>query len=157
MSPGAVHRCTILLVFVVSLGFVVVLSGRGDVLGARKNWEELKAKEEMMEQIKEVQKVQAETHPPPTVVPDLLAGRLTLLEAAARFRDGCVRQPEVTRHGWRLAYGHLPEAEGYCEMVIRHVQSKYELDERPAEGQAAARRLRAEMEQHRRDGTLRLP
>jgi hypothetical protein len=52
---------------------------------------------------------------------DLVAGRLTLPEAAARFRRLDAGTPEEYRHGWRLLAQGTSDDERYCRQVIAHV------------------------------------
>src|SRR5262249_26591172 len=72
------------------------------------------------------------------------AGRLTLLEAAARLRDLRAEVP-----------GGNPDAcddEYYCRDVIRRASRV--LDDDPARAEEVAARLSAELEEHLRRGTL---
>jgi hypothetical protein len=68
-------------------------------------------------------------------------GRLTLLEAAARFRDLDADAPEAYRRGWRFLAEGSSDEERYCRQVLGYAERA--LHGRP--GQAAAlRRLEAQ-------------
>jgi hypothetical protein len=88
-------------------------------------------------------------------VEDLLAGRLTLLQAAAQFRD-LEKSLPVT---WapRIAATGPAEGERLCRLVIGTAKSWME-EHVPAAAADMAARLEAELERHRGpDGTVRLP
>jgi hypothetical protein len=88
-------------------------------------------------------------------VKKLLAGQLTLLEAAAQFRDVEAAQPVTW--GPRIAATGPAEGERLCRMVIATAKSWME-ENVPAAAAHMTARLEAELEQHRRpDGTIRLP
>jgi hypothetical protein len=88
-------------------------------------------------------------------VKKLLAGQLTLLEAAVQFRDVEAAQPTT----WRpdIAATGPAEGERLCRMVIAMARG-WMLENVPAQAAAETARLEAELEQHRGpDGTVRLP
>jgi hypothetical protein len=88
-------------------------------------------------------------------VQDLLAGRLTLLQAAAQFRDLDKALP-VT---WapRIAATGSAEGERLCRMIIWMAKGWME-EHVPAAATDVTARLKAELEQHRGpDGVVRLP
>jgi hypothetical protein len=88
-------------------------------------------------------------------VQNLLAGRLTLLQAAAQFRDAEKTQP-ITR-GPGIAATGPADGEGLCRKVIVLAKG-WMLENVPAQAGAEIARLEAELEQHRgADGTVRLP
>jgi hypothetical protein len=88
-------------------------------------------------------------------VRNLLAGRLTLLQAAAQFRDVDEALP-VT---WvpQIAATGPAEGERLCRKVIAMAKGWME-ECVPAQAAAETARLEAELERHRgADGTVRLP
>jgi hypothetical protein len=86
---------------------------------------------------------------------DLLAGRLTLLQAAAGFRDVEEALP-VTWAPRRAAPGPAG-AERLCRLVMDRANAWMERN-RPGRAAGVAARLEAELERRRRpDGTIRLP
>jgi len=88
-------------------------------------------------------------------VRDLLDGRLTLLQAAARFRDLETEQP-LTWWPRNAATGPA-DGERLCRMVMDRANGWMQAN-RPAQAADFAARLEAELERHRgQDGTVRLP
>jgi hypothetical protein len=85
-------------------------------------------------------------------VKELRAGRLTLVQAAARFRDADAAGPPGCEPG------PLPaDEEGLCRAVIAWVRGSYVVDRFP-EAPAMVARLEAELERLRGpDGIVRLP
>jgi hypothetical protein len=90
---------------------------------------------------------------------DAAAGRLTLLEAAARFRELNSQWPPFDWHLWRefihFRFPGVSDDEGLCRQVI--VCANSALWEQPEEAERVRCRLEAELDQHLRHGTLRLP
>jgi hypothetical protein len=90
---------------------------------------------------------------------DVAAGRLTLLEAAARFRELNSQWPPFDWHLWRgfihVRFPGVSDDEGLCRQVI--ICAKSALWEKPEEAELVACRLEAELDEHLRHGTLRLP
>jgi len=88
-------------------------------------------------------------------VQDLLAGRLTLLQAAAQFRD--VEKSLPVTWAPRVAATGPADGERLCRMVVATAKSWME-ENVPAAAAHMTARLAAELEQHRGpDGTVRLP
>jgi hypothetical protein len=88
------------------------------------------------------------------VAADVIAGRLTLLEAAARFRDLNAETPAFEDCN-RIYPGNSPE-ERFCRLVIDQVES--EMEEEPEQAAELRRRLEAELRQHLGSGgAIRLP
>src|SRR5262245_47765721 len=88
-------------------------------------------------------------------VQKLLAGQLTLLQAAAQYRD--VEKGQPVTWGPRIAATGPAEGERLCRMVIAMAKGWME-EHVPAQAAAETARLEAELEQHRgADGTVRLP
>ena len=87
------------------------------------------------------------------VVTELLAGRVTLLQAAARFRAIDRAMPE----GFWARFGRTrpddSDHEYYCRQVIGYVTPTTD-DDRSWE---LVLRLEAELREHLKNGTLRLP
>jgi hypothetical protein len=88
------------------------------------------------------------------VVDELLAGRLTLLEAAARYRDLDEKEPGFNWEHFRLYYDCGSDEERFCRQVIDFVRAHFEDPERAA---AAAAPLEGELCEHLQRGALRLP
>jgi hypothetical protein len=90
------------------------------------------------------------------VVTELLADRLTLLEAAARFRELDAGMPEA-RDRLLQAYPGVPYQVALCQQVIARARS--ELEARALEQvESVVARLEAELQAHRECETgLRLP
>jgi hypothetical protein len=88
-------------------------------------------------------------------VQQLLAGRLTLLQAAAQFRD---LEKEHPVPWWPRNTGTgLAEGESLCRTVIAMAKGWME-ENVPAAAADMTARLEAELERHRElDGTIRLP
>jgi hypothetical protein len=88
-------------------------------------------------------------------VQKLLAGRLTLLQAATQFRDVEAAQPVTW--GPRIAATGPAEGERLCRVVISAAKGWME-EHVPAAAADMTARLEAELEQQRgADGTVRLP
>jgi hypothetical protein len=88
-------------------------------------------------------------------VQDLLAGRLTLLQAAAQFRD--VEKSLPVTWAPRIAATGSAEGERLCRMVIAMAKGWME-ENVPAAAAHMTARLAAELEHHRGpDGTVRVP
>jgi hypothetical protein len=82
---------------------------------------------------------------------DVLAGRLTLLQAAARFRDLNRQPPEFHWELFRAQTPGMSDDERHCRAVIDLIRR-----DRTVESAAIAR-LEQELEGHLRRGTLDLP
>jgi hypothetical protein len=88
-------------------------------------------------------------------VQKLLAGQLTLLQAAVQFRDVEAAQPITW--GPDIAATGPVDGERLCRMVISMAKGWME-EHVPAAAAYMTARLEAELEQHRGpDGTVRLP
>lgn len=103
-----------------------------------------------------LQRIQLKRH----LARELAQGRLTLLEAAARFRDLSRGLPEEARAYFRDTYPGHSDAERYCRQVIRCVEGEIDriveedLHLRHPEADAILARLRHDLEQHLDAGTL---
>jgi hypothetical protein len=87
------------------------------------------------------------------VVQDLVAGRCTLLTAAGRFRD-LYKGDAVVDNALRDTYPAPTEVERVCLWVIAYTET----DQEGKDGMAAlVERLKKEMQEHLKRGTLRLP
>jgi hypothetical protein len=85
----------------------------------------------------------------------LLAGRLTLLQAAAQFRD--VEEAQPITWGPDIAATGPADGERLCRRVIAMARG-WMLENVPAQAAAETARLEAELEQHRgADGSAHLP
>jgi hypothetical protein len=82
------------------------------------------------------------------------AGRLTLFEAAARFRDLDAGVTEDYRCGWRHLAEGASDEERYCRQVIGY--ARLALRDR-SDGPALLDRLRAQLDEALARGDLRLP
>jgi hypothetical protein len=89
------------------------------------------------------------------VVEEVIAGRLSLVEAAARFRDLWREEPPVSVEGFRRYYAGASDEERYCRAVIGC--SGTMTTGQPEKDQEVTRRLEAELAELLRSGTLRLP
>ena len=89
------------------------------------------------------------------VVEEAAAGRLTLLEAVARFRELDATTPERQIRAWRTAIAANSDEERYCLTVIQHVWAL--LQERPGASRDVLGELKAQLEEHRRRGDLYFP
>jgi hypothetical protein len=85
----------------------------------------------------------------------VIEGRLTLLEAAACFRDLRASEPPDQRKVARRAFPAQSEQEWLCRLVIRFV--KVMLQDKPGVPASLAARLEEELRQHLRRGPLSLP
>jgi hypothetical protein len=90
------------------------------------------------------------------VVRDLQARRITLLEAAARFRQLDHTKPDFNWEAFRQCHPGRCDDERHCRHVIAWAKSA--LSTRPSEAAELVARLEAELQEHlRRDGAVRLP
>ncbi|HZT83423.1 MAG TPA: hypothetical protein VFA26_24545 [Gemmataceae bacterium] len=87
------------------------------------------------------------------IITDLLAGRVGLLEAAARFRD-LNSEDEITWPALRLVFREASDDEACCRQVIAWVRVR--LAHQPDEGRPVLDRLEAELAECLRYG-LTLP
>jgi hypothetical protein len=88
------------------------------------------------------------------VVRELLDGRVTLLEAAARFHELCAASPAIIAGLHQRYPGCSSDAECYCRSLIRHAEDA--LADRPDRAAVLAR-LQAELDDHFAHGSLRRP
>jgi hypothetical protein len=79
------------------------------------------------------------------VARELAAGRLSLVEAAARFRAIARETPGFDRAVFRRVHGGDSEEESYCWAVIQRVRDL--LADHPAHAQEVAWRLEAELQE----------
>ena len=87
------------------------------------------------------------------VIEDLRNDRLTLLEAAARFRD--IGHSSLDRDGalFRQSFAGQTDAERWCRKVIDYMRAISPADT----GASRADQLEAELSQHLAQGPLQLP
>jgi hypothetical protein len=102
----------------------------------------------------ELQEVRARALGKALVIDDLLAGRLTFLEAAARFRGWNREAPPAMQRVQRnyIFPGVANEQERACLEVIRWVDLRLV---EMGKDRALARRLQEELAEHRRRGMFR--
>jgi hypothetical protein len=81
------------------------------------------------------------------IVTDLLAGRLTLLTAAARFHALTANVPGAVRY-LRFCYEGRSDEERYCRQVISWVRTEALVMAPPEVTRVTLRRLEAELQQH---------
>jgi hypothetical protein len=86
------------------------------------------------------------------VVQELLDGRITLLEAAARFHELCAPSPAIIAGLHQRYPGCSSDAECYCRSAIRYAEDV--LEDRPDRAAVLAR-LQAELDDHLAHGSLR--
>ena len=97
------------------------------------------------------QMITARTTAKAAIAGELIAGRRSLLEAAAAFRDlGLQGPPDHVRDAFPLA---ASEDEAYCRSVLVYIDALATQDQ----GDDLACSLEAELYDRLRDGTLRLP
>jgi hypothetical protein len=89
------------------------------------------------------------------VVTDLSFGRLTLLEAARRFRDLNVASPNFAWDRFRKTYGGHSNEEHHCREVICRV--RYMAPDLKGQPEVLVERLEAELRHHLARGTLHFP
>jgi hypothetical protein len=89
------------------------------------------------------------------VAAEVARGRLTLLEAAARFRDLNAELPGFQREQFRSVYPGRSDDERHCWQVIRFVRT--ELQDVPNAVPRVVGRLEAELQARVDRGDLRLP
>jgi hypothetical protein len=87
------------------------------------------------------------------VAREVAAGQLSLVEGAARFRALCQDSPGFTLKMLRFSFPGNSEEESYCRALIDRAQRI--LADHPAQAQAAAWRLEAELQKLLRKGTPR--
>jgi hypothetical protein len=80
------------------------------------------------------------------VVQEVIAGRLALLEAAARLREFDAQVPDFPVTTIRLTVPGSSDEERYCRIVIWKAKSL--LAQRPAEAEKVVQRLEVELERH---------
>ena len=85
---------------------------------------------------------------------DLIAQRLTLLQAAERFFDLNEVNPDFYWEGFRDLHPEMSDDERCCRQVITIV--RWELRAESDNGEAVVKRLEAELQAHLRRGALRL-
>jgi hypothetical protein len=89
------------------------------------------------------------------IVEQVIAQRLSLLEAAAQWGALLEENPAINWEHYRRAWPANSDAERYCWGVIEAVQCK--LRKEPARAAALTGALEAELQGHLKQGTLRLP
>jgi hypothetical protein len=88
------------------------------------------------------------------VAAEAAAGRVTLFEAAARFRDLDADAPETYRRVWRQTFEGATDEERYCHQVLEYVAQIGR--ERPGDA-VALDRLRAQLDGALSRGDIQLP
>jgi hypothetical protein len=89
------------------------------------------------------------------VAEEVVAGRLTLLQAAARVRAIRADEPPLVWKMVRRRHPDLSQEEWLCAVVTDYVGRVLKDD--PAQARALVRRLQAELRRQRQHGPLRLP
>jgi hypothetical protein len=89
------------------------------------------------------------------IVEEILAERMSLLEAAACFRDLDHGPPPILWDRFRAFYPGDSDDERHCHEVIENVRVRVEVQ--GGQGRQQVLRLEAELRQHLERGTLRLP
>jgi hypothetical protein len=89
------------------------------------------------------------------LVEALLADRLTLLQAAAGFRDLDQGSPEFNLGRFRQKASGQTDEERYCRLVILWAEAQHV--DSPERAARVAARLGEELKAHLRDGTIHLP
>ncbi len=86
---------------------------------------------------------------------ELLAGRITLLETAARFRDLCLVGPPFPWDHFHDIEPGQTEDERFCDLVIAWAEGRVGEESQEVQD-AVLGRLHEELERHKREGTLHL-
>jgi hypothetical protein len=89
------------------------------------------------------------------VLDDVIAGRCSLPEAAARFWELNRSMSAFHWENFRRAYPGATNGERCCRHVIQHVVSR--LEDEPNRREAVVGRLKAELAECLRRGPIRLP
>src|SRR5262249_42463826 len=89
------------------------------------------------------------------IVDEVLAERMSLLEAAAHFRDLDRAPPSILWDRFRAFYPGDSDDERHCREVIGNVRARVE--DQGEQGPDPVLRLESELRQHLERGTLRLP
>jgi hypothetical protein len=89
------------------------------------------------------------------VLNDLVEGRCSLLEAAARFRVLNTNTPHFAWESFHFYYPAASDQEAHCRHVIR-VVTVY-LEDRPDQGRAVIQRLETELQERLKRGPIELP
>jgi hypothetical protein len=90
------------------------------------------------------------------IAQEVAAGRMTLLEGAAHFRQLSRAKADFNWSAFRLAYPGISDEERHCRQVIAFVARVLDAD--PLEVEQVIACLEAELEAHRdRDGLIHLP
>ena len=93
-------------------------------------------------------------HAKQEVIEALKDGQLTLLEAAARFRDLDHTEPPVPPELFRLLFRYPSDAERWCRQVIGFLENRNSFAEGPT---SLAWEMESELCRHLEQGTLELP
>jgi hypothetical protein len=104
---------------------------------------------------KEVKIQQVVLRERPEVLNDVVEGRCSLLEAAARFRVLNTNTPHFDWEKFHAFYPAASDGEAHCRHVIR-VATEY-LKNRPDQGRAVIHRLKTELQECLRRGPIKLP
>src|SRR5262249_39287585 len=86
---------------------------------------------------------------------EVIGGRVSLVEGAARYRDLDEHPPAFCWREFREVYPGASDDERHCRAVIAHVRA--ELPNRPGADPALVGRLETELHDLLRRGDLRLP
>jgi hypothetical protein len=88
------------------------------------------------------------------IAQDLIADRLTLLEAAEHFRDLNEGMSAIQREQWREQFHGATDQERHCWQVLLWVDARLHQD--PPRALAVVSRLEAELRTHLKQETLKL-
>jgi hypothetical protein len=77
------------------------------------------------------------------IVLEVIAGHLTLRQAAARFQELDIDKPTIHLGYWRATYPGDTDEERYCCTILRSVE--IELSHNPQQARAVRQRLEAEL------------
>src|SRR5262249_12037999 len=89
------------------------------------------------------------------IVQEVIAGQMTLLEAAAHFRALDRQPPAFDWEAFRFSYPGPSEEERHCQEVTTYVANQ--LVDDPCLAETLRERLKGELAEHLRHGTLALP
>jgi hypothetical protein len=135
-----------------ALFFFPSCGGSGGLLDLAYEFPEIAKKEgELNDQHRVARKCKADKE---AVIPEVLAGRMSLLAAAARFREIDGKNPHFPKDAFKQGHAGRSDIERYCGAVIGDVRL-YFLD-RPERAEEEGRRLEAELEDVTQSGALHL-
>ncbi len=162
MTPLSVRLLRLASLFAVPMGVVILAwaSGQGvglrDLLGVPATASALVEEEGRQVHLNQyIERIHVRRADRAKVTEAVIAGRLSLLEAAACFHDLDRDHPPVVHELRRERYGTASDEEFACVAVIQAVEDRLESED--TRGRDLLPRLREELAHLRRRGPLSLP